>query len=78
MSNTSDLYKRVLECPDKELDLQSESGAPRARWRWRGGALGWLRPGACVRKRDRRRGRGGHREGAGEWPVRPDDVASWL
>eukprot|EP01047_Picozoa_sp_COSAG01_P037009 COSAG01_NODE_2917_length_6859_cov_3.995414_1_plen_42_part_00 len=30
MSTTSALYKRVLECPDKELALRCES-APRVR-----------------------------------------------
>eukprot|EP01047_Picozoa_sp_COSAG01_P019450 COSAG01_NODE_1079_length_11822_cov_4.368762_18_plen_137_part_01 len=39
MSNTSDLYKRVLECPHKRLGLGGESAPPAralAMPRWRG------------------------------------------
>jgi hypothetical protein len=69
------LYKRVLECRDMKLDLCGESAARVcgvAVW----GVGGVLRSCACVRESGRQGGCDGHREGAGERPVRCDIIGS--
>eukprot|EP01047_Picozoa_sp_COSAG01_P041977 COSAG01_NODE_3639_length_5840_cov_3.816060_8_plen_73_part_01 len=51
-AGAADIAKALAsgQCGLTALYLGGESAAPRARWRCRGGAVGWLRPGAWARQ----------------------------